>query len=164
MNSLLGSKNLPKWLISGNHPTLIPNHTFQSQSILLQKHLWVALYSPTFHPLPKHLIQNNVPTVLTKIGMMITLSTMDDVGEKCMKCLWHNNTYSTWCTRRMIWHLLRIKGNGLAVCNGSIPPEQRACYHKYHLNTTDKFQGRKKEGEQLMTTLTKQQADGTCRL
>ncbi len=61
----------------------------------------------------------------------------------------------------MVWHLLGIKDNDLAVCNRAILPEQLAWYHAHYVGTTEKKEGRKRGAEELMTILIKQQADAS---
>lgn len=63
-----------------------------------------------------------------------------------MKYLWCNNMFSNWHTNRAVFHLLRIKGRGLAVINGAILPEQIVWYHAYYVGTTEKKKGRKRGG------------------
>ncbi len=72
-----------------------------------------------------------------------------------MRCLWCNKTFSNWHATRMAWHLLRMKGKGLAVCNSSIPPDPLAHYCAYHDGTTERREERKRRTEKLMTDLIK---------
>ncbi len=62
------------------------------------------------------------------------------------------------------WHLLRIKGKGLVVCNNSILPDCLAYYCACHDDTTDRREGRKRGAEELMTALTKWQKEAKWRL
>ncbi len=90
----------------------------------------------------------------------------DNAGEKCINCLCCNNMFSNWHATKMAWHLLGIKGKGLAVCNEAIPPEQFGwyCGHGYYVGTTEKKEGRKRGADELMTALTERQADATRNL
>ncbi len=64
----------------------------------------------------------------------------------------------------MVWHLLRIKGKGLAVCTGLTSPDCLAQYRAYHDSLTKKKAGRERGAEELMTALTKQQKEAMWRL
>ncbi len=63
--------------------------------------------------------------------------------------------FSNWHVMRMAWHLLRMKGKGLAVCNDSIPLDHLSRYHEYHDGTTEKREGKKRRAEGLKTAPTK---------
>ncbi len=54
-----------------------------------------------------------------------------------MKYLWCYNTSSNWHATRMVCHLHRIKGKGLAVYNGVILSELLDWYHAYYVGTTE---------------------------
>ncbi len=63
-------------------------------------------------------------TVLTKIWDNDHVEKYrDTAGKNRMQCLWCNNMFSNWYAIRMTWYLLRIKGNGLVVCNNLILPD-----------------------------------------
>ncbi len=71
----------------------------------------------------------------------------DETGEKRMRCLWCNNSFSSWHATRMICHALKFPKGGLGACTGIIPKERYRRYQDYHDQKSEWKEGKKRDGQ-----------------
>ncbi len=68
----------------------------------------------------------------------------DVTGEKQMRFLWCNNSFSSWHATSMICHILKFWTGGLGACIGIIPKERYKHYQDFH---DQNMNGRRRKNE-----------------
>ncbi len=81
-----------------------------------------------------------------------------------MRCLWCNNSFSSWHATRMICHVLKFPKGGLGACTGIIPKERYKRYQDYHDQKSERKEGKKRGTDDLMTALTDRQESAAIML
>ncbi len=73
-----------------------------------------------------------------------------------MRCLWCNDSFSSWLATRMISHVLKRPKGGLGVCTGIIPKARYEWYQEFHDQKGEKKE-KKRGTDKLITSMTDQQ-------
>ncbi len=68
----------------------------------------------------------------------------DETGEKRMRCLWRNVSFSSWHATMMICHVLKIPKGRLGACTVIIPKERHKCYQSFLDQKMNRSRGKNK--------------------